>query len=329
VVQVPVRARSPVTPLGNRCRRLLKPRLCGQRSGSLDSAGRNCSGSSSPAGSEEQNAGNRGASPALLGPRSEAFVVLGVAFGGHDPRTCAGVDEGRSRLFVPDPSSRGGCVAGFGPWSSGQGRSHRQQRRLSARHRERLVPLITARPQAWGLGQRPQPREMNRHGIRWATEAASAAALQRCPGARPVLVDGVPAYDSWSWPAGFTLVQVIAVAWPLPQPVVLAKNRPRDGLVRRLPLAFPGYRTGAPCRLWHGDAPSGPLRELGGTPLHRSLSLPGCSVSPAPALKSYEQLRPTRFRIRPIRIAASKDEPVASSNRGLAAGPEWPGPADQ
>jgi len=35
-------------------------------------------------------------------PRSEAFVVLGVALGGHDPRTCAGVDEvGRGCLFGP------------------------------------------------------------------------------------------------------------------------------------------------------------------------------------------------------------------------------------
>ena len=63
-------------------------------------------------------------------------------------------------------------------------------KRLSARRRENLVPLIEREADAWGLGQ-ASAREIDLLGIRPATELAMLRALQRLPH-RPelVLVDG-------------------------------------------------------------------------------------------------------------------------------------------
>jgi len=102
-------------------------------------------------------------------------------------------------------------------------------------------------------------------------------ALQRLPRAR-VLV----------WSMAFALrplvgrqvnlVQVIAVCLAIagqcarPNSVVI-------GLVRRLALASLATDWSA-MSLWHGDAPSGPLRELGAQPIHRQSFLSSGSSSP-------------------------------------------------
>ncbi|MCT0206096.1 ribonuclease HII [Synechococcus sp. CS-602] len=200
----------------------------------------------------------------------------GSLFGGHDPRTCAGVDEvGRGCLFGPvfagavvlpasalEPLARAGLT---------------DSKALSARHRERLVPLITALAQAWGLGQ-ASASEIDRHGIRWATEAAMLRALQRLP-RRPVLVlvDGVLPLRPWSG-RQVTLVQGDRRCLAIAAASVLAKQA-RDGLVRRLASRFPGY--GLERHVGYGTAMHrAALRELGATPLHRQSFLSRVLSSP-------------------------------------------------
>jgi len=84
---------------------------------------------------------NRAASPRAPRPRSEAFCRLRVALWRPDHGPVPGLIGRRGCLF--GPVSPGRFVAGLRPWSaSGQGRSHRQARRFSARHREPgLVPF--------------------------------------------------------------------------------------------------------------------------------------------------------------------------------------------
>ena len=73
-------------------------------------------------------------------------------------------------------------------------------KRLSARRRGDLVPLIEYEAEAWGLGQ-ASAREIDRLGIRPATELAMLRALQRLPN-RPelVLVDGNLPLRPWMGP---------------------------------------------------------------------------------------------------------------------------------
>jgi len=128
-------------------------------------------------------------------------------------------------------------------------------------------------------------RKLIRHGIRWATEAAMRGPCNGLPPA-PVLCwsMGVLPLRTLVWPA-VTWCRVIAVAWALPQPVVLAKQA-RDGLVRAA-SRFPGYGLERHCspmaRRLHRA-----LARARGHPLHRQSFLSGCSVLPAPGLKSSE-----------------------------------------
>ena len=63
-------------------------------------------------------------------------------------------------------------------------------KKLTARRRQKLVPLIEQSSLTWALGQ-GSAREIDRQGIRGATELAMLRALQRLP-EHPalVLVDG-------------------------------------------------------------------------------------------------------------------------------------------
>ena len=112
-------------------------------------------------------------------------------------------------------------------------------KRLSARRREALVPLIEREAKAWGLGQ-ASAREIDLLGIRPATELAMLRALQRLPH-RPelVLVDGNLPLRPWigeqrSIVAGDRHAAAIAAA------SVIAKQS-RDALIQRLSCRFSGY----------------------------------------------------------------------------------------
>ena len=139
-------------------------------------------------------------------------------------------------------------------------------KKLSAKRRAALVPVIQSLCVASGLGQ-ASAREIDACGIRVATERAMLRALQRLP-QRPglVLVDGNLPLRLWQGPqrtviAGDSRSAAIAAA------SVLAKEA-RDALIRRLSARFPWLRPRAPCGLRHGATSS----ELDGLRPHAPAS---------------------------------------------------------
>ena len=204
---------------------------------------------------------NRAAAAAAPPPSSEAAV-----WGGQDPSVCAGVDEvGRGALFGPVmaaavvlPAAALAPLAAAGLTDS---------KKLSPRRRAALVPLIRQQALHWALGQ-ASAAEIDRSGIRVATERAMLRALQRLPAVpRLVLVDGNLPLRGWtgdqrSLVGGDSLCLAIAAA------SVLAKEE-RDALIRRLAPRFQGYgleRHAGYGTALHRDA----LVSLGPTALHRA-----------------------------------------------------------
>ena len=151
---------------------------------------------------------------------------------------------------------------------------------LSARRRAQLVPQIQAAAQAWALGQ-ASAREIDRHGIRTATERAMLRALQRlelqgAPALDLLLVDGVLPLRGWSGPQR-TVVRGDSLCLAIAAASVLAKQA-RDALITRLAVAHPGF--GLERHAGYGTAVHRQaLLMLGPTPLHRrsflSRVLPG------------------------------------------------------
>ena len=139
-------------------------------------------------------------------------------------------------------------------------------KKLSAKRRAALVPVIRSLCAASGLGQ-ASAREIDACGIRVATERAMLRALQRLP-QRPglVLVDGNLPLRLWQGQqrtviAGDSRSAAIAAA------SVLAKEA-RDALIRRLSARFPGY--GLERHAGYGTAQHRQsLMASGPTPLHR------------------------------------------------------------
>ena len=139
-------------------------------------------------------------------------------------------------------------------------------KKLSAKRRAALVPLIQSLCVASGLGQ-ASAREIDACGIRVATERAMLRALQRLPQTpRLVLVDGNLPLRLWHSPqrtviAGDSRSADIAAA------SVLAKEA-RDALIRRLSARFPDY--GLERHVGYGTAQHRQsLMASGPTPLHR------------------------------------------------------------
>ena len=141
---------------------------------------------------------------------------------------------------------------------------------LTARRRAALVPRIQAVTETWALGQ-ASAREIDRHGIRTATEWAMLRALQRLSlrgslGPDLVLVDGVLPLRCWHGPQQ-TLVRGDSQNLAIAAASVLAKQA-RDGLITRLAEAHPGY--GLERHAGYGTAlHRQALLALGPTPLHR------------------------------------------------------------
>lgn len=137
---------------------------------------------------------------------------------------------------------------------------------LTPKRRARLVPLIEHAAEAWALGQ-ASAREIDRYGIRCATEFAMLRALQRLP-FRPdlVLVDGVLPLRLWPHPQE-TLVRGDSSSAAIAAASVLAKEA-RDALIRRLAVRFPDY--GLERHAGYGTAiHRQALLAHGLTPLHR------------------------------------------------------------
>jgi ribonuclease HII len=138
---------------------------------------------------------------------------------------------------------------------------------LTARRRAALVPAIRAQAQSWALGQ-ASAAEIDRLGIRAATERAMLRALQKLPQCPSlVIVDGVLPLRGWPGPQR-TLVQGDRLCPAIGAASVLAKQA-RDQLVMdALAPRFPGY--GLERHVGYGTAQHRQaLLQLGPTGLHR------------------------------------------------------------
>jgi ribonuclease HII len=149
-------------------------------------------------------------------------------------------------------------------------------KKLSPRRRAALEPLIRSSALAWALGQ-ASAAEIDRHGIRPATERAMIRALLKLPPTAVLLVDGVLPLRGWSG-RQYTLVAGDSRCLAIAAASVLAKQA-RDGLLQRLAPRFAGYgleRHAGYGTLLHRQA----LASLGPTPLHRLsfLRSPGTSA---------------------------------------------------
>jgi len=197
---------------------------------------------------------------------------------GLDPGACAGVDEvGRGSLFGPVfaaavqlPAEAHAPLAAAGLTDS---------KRLSARRRAALVPLIEAWASDYALGQ-ASAAEIDRLGIRPATELAMLRALQRRPWRpRLVVVDGTLPLRPWSGPQ-CTLVAGDRHCLAIAAASVLAKQA-RDALITRLAQRYPGY--GLERHAGYGTAAHRQaLLALGLTPLHRRSFLGTLSATQLP-----------------------------------------------
>ena len=177
----------------------------------------------------------------------------------------AGVDEvGRGCLFGPVFAAAVVLdqVAEQRLWQAGLTDS----KKLSAKRRGSLVPLIEQHCLTSGLGQ-ASAHEIDAVGIRGATERAMLRALQKLEHSpHVVLVDGNLPLRLWSEPQK-TLVGGDSRSAAIAAASVLAKEA-RDALIRRLSNRFPGYgleRHAGYGTALHREA----LLALGPTSMHR------------------------------------------------------------
>lgn len=184
---------------------------------------------------------------------------------GREPQHCAGVDEvGRGCLFGPVFAAAvvlpGAAVAPLLALGLGDSKA------LTVRRRAALVPQIRQRARAWALGQ-AAAAEVDRLGIRVATERAMLRALHKLPAAPELLiVDGVLPLRGWGGIQA-TLVRGDQRCPAIAAASVLAKQA-RDQLLRELAGRYPGY--GLERHVGYGTAQHRQaLLELGITPLHR------------------------------------------------------------
>lgn len=149
-------------------------------------------------------------------------------------------------------------------------------KKLTARRRAALVPRIQSLALNWAIGQ-ASAAEIDRHGIRVATELAMLRALQKLV-APPelLLVDGVLPLRLWPG-RQCTVVGGDARCMAIAAASVLAKEC-RDALIRRLAVRHPGY--GLERHAGYGTREHrSALLQLGTTPLHRSTFLGNLSLA--------------------------------------------------
>ncbi|MCX5951319.1 MAG: ribonuclease HII [Cyanobacteria bacterium] len=186
-------------------------------------------------------------------------------WGGRNPAVCAGIDEvGRGSLFGPVFAAAVILPSSTLPKLQKAGLT--DSKRLTARARAALVPLLRSQALSWAIGQ-ASAAEIDRHGIRLATEWAMTRALQRLSiTPELVLIDGVLPLRGWEGPQR-TLIKGDLHCAAISAASVMAKEE-RDALIRRLAGRFPGYgleRHSGYGTAQHREA----LARLGATPLHR------------------------------------------------------------
>jgi ribonuclease HII len=177
----------------------------------------------------------------------------------------AGVDEvGRGSLF--GPVFAGAVILPRRAEAPLKAAGLTDSKLLTPSQRATLVPLIRRLALAWAMGQ-ASAREIDRLGIRSATELAMHRALQRLnhPIAL-VVVDGTLPLRTWPGPQR-TLVGGDRLCTSIAAASVLAKEE-RDALIRRLAPRFSGY--GLERHAGYGTAHHRmALLEQGPTALHR------------------------------------------------------------
>jgi len=186
-------------------------------------------------------------------------------WGGHNPAVCAGIDEvGRGSLFGPVFAAAVILPSSALPKLQKAGLT--DSKRLTARARAALVPLLRSQALSWAIGQ-ASAAEIDHLGLRLATEWAMTRALQRLSIAPElVLIDGVLPLRGWKGPQR-TLIKGDLHCAAISAASVMAKEE-RDALIRRLAGRFPGYgleRHSGYGTAQHREA----LARLGATPLHR------------------------------------------------------------
>ena len=186
-------------------------------------------------------------------------------WGGRNPAVCAGVDEvGRGSLFGPVFAAA--VILPSRALLKLQKAGLTDSKRLTARARSALVPLLRRQALSWAMGQ-ASAAEIDRHGIRLATEWAMARALQRLSiTPELVLIDGVLPLRAWKG-LQRTLIKGDLHCAAISAASVMAKEE-RDALIRRLAQRYPGYgleRHAGYGTVQHRQA----IASLGATPLHR------------------------------------------------------------
>ena len=180
-------------------------------------------------------------------------------------KNIAGVDEvGRGALF--GPVFAGAVVINKQAEEKLVIAGLRDSKKLSQKHRAKLVPIIQNEAIAWGIGQSSN-KEIDSLGIRTATENAMIRALNsiNLP-LEMILVDGVLPLKNWP---GFqkTIIEGESAFPSIAAASVLAKEA-RDDLIKRFAKRFPGYQlesnVGYGTKM-HCKA----LIKLGPTELHR------------------------------------------------------------
>ena len=150
----------------------------------------------------------------------------------------AGVDEvGKGCLF--GPVFAGAVILSKTNESKLLSQGLKDSKKLSQRKRYKLVPLIKENSIAWSLGQ-ASAREIDRIGIREATEKAMVRALEKFPSPPDlILVDGILPIRPW---AGKQKTQVRGESHflSIAAASVLAKEA-RDELIKRLAPRYSFY----------------------------------------------------------------------------------------
>ena len=211
-------------------------------------------------------------------PRPSDQLALPLPDDTPPPERVAGVDEvGRGCLFGPVFAAA--VVLGAEVHEPLAAAGLTDSKKLTARRRAALVPLIQAQALAWGIGQ-ASAAEIDRHGIRTATELAMLRALQKLSAAPElVLVDGVLPLRPWEGRQR-TVVGGDARCLAIAAASVLAKEC-RDALIRRLAGRYPGY--GLERHAGYGTAQHrSALLELGATSLHRRSFLGNLGLGSGP-----------------------------------------------
>ncbi|WP_269621846.1 ribonuclease HII [Prochlorococcus marinus] len=181
----------------------------------------------------------------------------------------AGLDEvGRGALF--GPVYAGAVILEKNAETDLITAGLKDSKKLSAKKRAALVPLIKRASQSWAIGE-ASAREIDLIGIRAATEKAMLRAISSLsPKPDLLLIDGKLPLQGWLGPQQ-TLIKGEDKEASIAASSVLAKEA-RDAIIKQLASIYPGY--GLEKHVGYGTAfHRNALIKSGPTKLHRKTFL--------------------------------------------------------